>query len=196
MLLLDSAVFEWLNLAPDAPALALALAHATSRYLPGALLAGLLAAGLLGRHWRVPVLQVLAGVALAAAAVYLLKHGLAVPRPYALNQGTMWLEASARPSFPSSHATAGMALAVGVCLARWPWAAPGRWRALGLALLLTAGALVGWSRVALGQHFPSDVLAGWCLAFLCALAVQGLWAASAALAGRWQRARVSSRGRS
>ena len=57
-------------------------------------------------------------------------------------------------SFPSSHSAGTMMTAAALALL-----AGGR-RRMWLAVLAAAGA-VGWSRVALGVHWPSDVLAGW-----------------------------------
>lgn len=66
-------------------------------------------------------------------------------------------------SFPSSHATvaAALAVAIAVLLAR----APGGRRMHGAAAVLAAGfaAAVGLSRLYLGVHWPTDVLAGWSL---------------------------------
>lgn len=53
-------------------------------------------------------------------------------------------------SFPSSHAA--NAFAVAAVIAR-------RWRRSGVVALLLA-AVVGWSRLYLNRHWPSDVLAG------------------------------------
>lgn len=56
-------------------------------------------------------------------------------------------------SFPSGHSASAMAFAVGAA-AEWP--------ALSVPLRMLAG-LVGFSRVATGAHYPSDVLAGFAL---------------------------------
>ena len=65
-------------------------------------------------------------------------------------------------SFPSGHAlgsmiTYGMLTLVFLSLARGRW----RWFLVGLAALVVAA--IGFSRIALGVHFLSDVLAGWLL---------------------------------
>lgn len=64
-------------------------------------------------------------------------------------------------SFPSTHATDTAAAA-----AVLSWGAP-RLSTLGLAIVL----LVGVSRVYLGVHWPTDVLAGWALGALVGMAV-------------------------
>ncbi|MGX6608093.1 phosphatase PAP2 family protein [Micromonosporaceae bacterium Da 78-11] len=65
-------------------------------------------------------------------------------------------------SFPSGHALGsmivyGMLTLVFLSLARGRW----RWLLVGLAGLLVAA--IGFTRIALGVHFLSDVLAGWLL---------------------------------
>ncbi len=56
-------------------------------------------------------------------------------------------------SFPSSHSAGTMMTGVALALL---WGRPAGW-----AAALLAAAAIGWSRVALGVHWPSDVLAGW-----------------------------------
>ncbi len=56
-------------------------------------------------------------------------------------------------SFPSSHSAGTMITCVALAML---WGRPAGW----IAALIAAGA-IGWSRVALGVHWPSDVLAGW-----------------------------------
>lgn len=94
----------------------------------------------------------------------LLKHGFDRPRPdfeHAVQVFT--------PSFPSGHATLSAVtfLTIGALLTR----VNADWRVkayfLAVAILLTV--LVGVSRIYLGVHYPSDVLAGWCVGTAWAL---------------------------
>ncbi|KRG70893.1 membrane protein [Pseudoxanthomonas dokdonensis] len=60
-------------------------------------------------------------------------------------------------SFPSGHAMGSMTLAMVLILLAWPT----RWRWWVMIAALGFTVLVGLSRVYLGVHYPSDILAGW-----------------------------------
>jgi len=99
---------------------------------------------------------VLAGVTLAVShlLVQLVKRTTGRRRPSTAAVCEALVHEPDRFSFPSGHAAAAMSLAAGYGLVFPQWAAP----------LLVVAALVGFSRVRLGVHYPSDVLVGQMLA--------------------------------
>jgi len=155
------------NLPPQTPSWLVGLALFASGPLTNTAL--LAAFGLLAVKgpWRRMGWQVLLALALA----WLVARGIHTvwpqPRPFMLGQGHQWIAHSPSASFPSRHATIGMAFGLMGLLA-----APRRWVGV---LCLLVGLLIGWSRVALGVHFPLDVLAGWAIAGGVALAVHLVW---------------------
>ena len=65
-------------------------------------------------------------------------------------------------SFPSGHALGSFVAYGALLLVFLPAVAP-RWRKAAIALVAVIIAVIGFTRVALGVHFLSDVLAGWLL---------------------------------
>jgi undecaprenyl-diphosphatase len=105
-----------------------------------------------------------AGLALGGSALL----NLAAKQSFARERPSLWLSISPETtfSFPSGHAMGSMTLAWVVALLVWRtrW----RWPVTIAAVLFTV--LVGLSRVYIGVHYPSDILAGWTAA--------SVWAAS------------------
>lgn len=140
----------------------------------------LITAASVGYLWLRGMKRVALAVILAIGSGLLLslalKAGFDRPRPDLVSHGSMIYTSS----FPSGHAmlAAVVFLTCGAFLA----AAHGRRRVrvyiLGYAVLLTL--LVGVSRVYLGVHWPTDVLAGWAAgsawAAVCWLVARGLQA--------------------
>ena len=81
------------------------------------------------------------------------KHTFARTRP------DLWVSIAPETSysFPSGHAMQSMAFVAALIVIVWHRRGAGAGLVLGAAFV----ALVGLSRVYLGVHFPSDVLAGW-----------------------------------
>lgn len=69
-------------------------------------------------------------------------------------------------SYPSGHTAFATALALVVALLATGRLGLGRAAGtlLVLAAALVAGAAMGWAQVALGAHYPTDALGGWCTA--------------------------------
>lgn len=99
--------------------------------------------------------------------------GLAVIAGWIVNSGMKWIFGRARPdivphlteaggfSFPSGHSFNSAVVYFGIALA---FAALSRSPAVRTAMIAGAtvlSLLIAWSRVWLGVHFPSDIIAGW-----------------------------------
>ena len=95
------------------------------------------------------------------AATFVLKIAVARPRPL------LGLDESGA-SWPSGHAAVAMALALSFTMLarreRWPH------RSVLELLALLAATAVGLARLAMGVHWPTDVLAGWLVAASCVAA--------------------------
>ncbi len=106
------------------------------------------------RKWTWAALW-LGGVGGAGALAYLLKHIVARPRP------ELWerLVVETGYSLPSGHAVASMAVALCVAIMLWHT----KWRGLVVGLGSLYVLLIGFTRLYLGVHYPTDVLAGWLL---------------------------------
>lgn len=126
------------------------------------------------RRWGTALL-VLVAAAGGAAVCDGLKAVFDRPRPTVVPH----LDTVSTASFPSSHAAASAAvyLTLGVLLAGTVRRPVVRAYLLLWGVLLTG--LVGVSRVVLGVHYPTDVLAGWALglswALLCGLVARAGW---------------------
>jgi undecaprenyl-diphosphatase len=105
------------------------------------------------------------------AVVYLGKAGLGRPRPPAVLSAVTELDAS----FPSGHANISVALyALGFYLL-FRMARSRRMRRLCLALACLFPLLIGFSRLYLGAHYLSDVLAGWGVGLWWSILVIGVF---------------------
>ena len=89
-------------------------------------------------------------IAIGRLVIESLKFVVARPRPPAGD----WLEHVSSASFPSSHSAGTMMTCVALALLF------GRGDGSVLIALLAA-LFIGWTRIALGVHWPSDVMAGW-----------------------------------
>jgi undecaprenyl-diphosphatase len=121
-------------------------------------------------------LFVIASIASGQMLSSLLKAGVDRPRPELVSH----LAQETSLSFPSGHAmiSALVFLTLGALVSRVVHGRTTKIYVLSLAVFITL--LVGVSRIYLGVHWPSDVLAGWCAGFAWAM----LWWLAARLLQR------------
>lgn len=98
---------------------------------------------------------------------YVIKNSLKVPRPYKLDPSVMLLQENDF-STPSGHSQNSAVL--------WPFLAKNieslqkkKYNLVKLTIAFLFPLLIGFSRVYLGVHYPSDVLMGWSIGFLFVL---------------------------
>jgi undecaprenyl-diphosphatase len=149
----DRSLFRVLN---EVPAGAASVLTPFSRlFLPtGIIVVVVLAIGYVVARNRsvLPVVTALVAAAVAWLLVHAAKAIADRPRPYQVVADAVLRQPPAHgTSFPSSHTA--VTLAVAIALAPF-LARPLAWTGIGYA------ALVGWSRVYLGVHYPLDILAG------------------------------------
>jgi undecaprenyl-diphosphatase len=98
---------------------------------------------------------------LALGIAQVIAHLWQRPRPYIAHDTVahLFIPVSHDPSFPSDHATAAFAIAIAILL---------RHRKAGLAALAMA-TMLSVARVAVGTHYPGDVVAGALLGTFAAL---------------------------
>lgn len=123
----------------------------------------LIAHGTRWASWRRAAVAAGLSAALGLAIGQVITDVVDRARPFVADPGSVHLFShhAVDPGFPSDHATAAIAIAVAILLRKRAW---------GIAMLIAA-LVVSVGRVALGVHYPSDVLAGVLLGTAAALAL-------------------------
>ena len=151
---LDGGILLWIQENLRGPVPDAAVSFYTTLGNGGLLFLGLSVLLLCFRRTRKAGAMALGAIAVGFVCTNLvLKHLVARPRPWLDVAGLTALVAEPDPnSFPSGHTCAAFAFASGLC-----GGAPARWMK---AAALVLAALMGLSRLYVGVHYPSDVLAG------------------------------------
>ncbi len=110
---------------------------------------------------------VFCSLAISTTTVCILKYGIGRVRPYVEDDTIVLLTTASSPSFPSGHTTTTMVIYF--ALANYT-NIPRKYR----LLVLLWAVLVAYSRLALGAHYPSDVIIGILIAFLSVIAAKRL----------------------
>lgn len=160
---IDAALFELVNAGPSVPAWSLHFASFASDFLPALLALALAIGALFDRRWRHAFITAMVSVLAVWLLVQAIRGVFPMPRPAYYDLGIQWVPQGIRPGFPSLHAAGAFTAAFSL------WCLP--WRLPMLAALAVA-ATVAWSRLYLGLHFPSDVVAAAMLGALVSILVE------------------------
>jgi len=174
----DTRMLLWANRRPDGGRIHELLGKwfSTITHMGGAsftLSTALLIAIFGSMEWSMTGWQCLTAVCISHLPVAIGKRAFKRLRPYqalpSVHTGRKPLRDS---SFPSGHTTAIFAWLVPILLTS------GIWLSVFMPLALLIGLSVGWSRMYLGLHYPSDVAAGAILGSMTAIAVNYYWISS------------------
>ena len=135
------------------------LAHVGSLY-GTAIIAFIFLAYSLVQHKTRQALILVSGFASTVAVTWTLKWLFARPRPF-IEEGT--LVETYGSAFPSAHSAYAAMLAIMLVMVLSSKQGLKYWV---FAIAVIWAVLIGWSRVYLSAHYPTDVLAGWIVAVL------------------------------
>jgi undecaprenyl-diphosphatase len=115
--------------------------------------------------WKLACASALVAAAVAMLGNQVISRAWDRPRPYETHPASDHLLSapSPDPSFPSDHAAAAFAIAFAVLA----------FSRRGGLVFLAAATLIGLSRIALGMHYPSDVVSGALVGWAAAMLVTG-----------------------
>jgi membrane-associated phospholipid phosphatase len=118
------------------------------------------------RRLRLKAAQLVLGVGGAVLLNVLLKAVFQRDRP------ALWerIVTENSYSFPSGHAMASSALALSIIVLFWPT----RWRWVAVAIAAVYMLVIAFTRLYLGVHYPTDIVAGWCVSAAWIAALGGL----------------------
>lgn len=122
------------------------------------MLAAFLAVLVLIGKWRI-ALELIIVTGASALALILLKQYFGIERPHLIDPSILAFESEDGYALPSGHALLSVVILGWVAL-RHPWSHTLLWGTVTLVLL------IGASRVYLGVHYPSQVVAGWLFGIL------------------------------
>ena len=117
---------------------------------------------------RMKGLQILSTLLLSTIIVQLIKHIIHRKRPYEVDKIIQKLSYGGGYSFPSGHTADAFALAIAITLV----VTKRRWILIPLYIWAVT---VAYSRMLLGVHYLTDILASICISFLCAVLMQFLY---------------------
>lgn len=160
---LDFALFRAINAGVTVPPWTLGFAEFASDLMPALLMLAIGAGALVSRRWRHALLTVLVSLLVVWLLVQLIRTVAPIPRPAFYGLGIQWVPQGVRPGFPSLHAAGTFAAAFSL------WCLPSR---VPMYAALLVAAVVAWSRMYLGLHFPSDILAAVMLGALVSILVE------------------------
>jgi len=153
-LFFDNAILQWIHAHSSTFLDKLFLAITTIGNVEVITLIALTIIGiLLYKRYRLQAAIIFSSFFGAAAANFVLKLVFHRDRP------AFWQSAIRETgySFPSGHAMLSSALALSIIAIAWNT----RWRWLAIGIGVPFILLIGYSRLYLGVHYPTDVLAGW-----------------------------------